>query len=335
MRARPLLVGLLLGAFLVGHNGHRSLAAQDAAEQARRAAVVARVGPKMVTAGELEDRLAAVPRFQLVGFGDSPDAIRRKFLNDVIIAEVLMAAGAEDLHLDRELPTAHQVDRVRSSATLRALRTQLGSAATVPVEDVKKYYELNKSRYDSPERLGVWRILCRSREEAVAVIEAARKDSTPLKFQELARDHSLDKATNLRGGNLGFLAPDGTSNEAGLKADPAIVKAAATVKDGEIVAAPVPEGAYFAAVWRRGTVGASKRSVEDVAAQIRDTLWKQRVEEGTKKLIEELRARELTEYNEQLVNGIEISPEEGNVIARRRPGQVTPLAPTPGKPPPK
>ncbi len=329
MRPRPLVFGLVLAGSLFAFGGRRLLAAGE--DPSRRAAVVARVGQRPITAGELEDRLAAIPRFQLQDFGASPEAIRRKFLNDVMIPEVLLSAGAEARHLDKELPTSHQVDRVRSTATLHALRAQLGAASSISLDDVKKYYEENKTRYDSPERIGIWRILCRSREEAVAVIDVAKKDGAPLKFQELARAHSLDKATNLRGGNLGFLAPDGTSNEAGLKGDPAIVKAASSVKDGELVQAPVAEGPYFSVVWRRGTVGASKRPIEDVAAQIRDTLWKQRIEHGTKQLIEDLRARELKDFNEQIVDGIEISPEEGNIIARRRPGQVPPLAPAPPK----
>ena len=242
-----------------------------------------------------------------------------------------MAAAAEDRHLENELPTVHQLQRVRSNATFRAVRTQLGSASSISDDDVKKYYDDNKSRYDSPERLGVWRILCRTREEAVAVLDAAKKDSTPVKFQELARDHSLDKATNLRGGNLGFVAPDGSSNEAGLKTDPAIVKAASLVKDGELVPVPIAEGANFSVVWRRGTVGASKRSVGDVSAQIRDTLWKERVEQANKKTIDDLRTKELKELNEELVDTVEVTKEQG-VVAHRRPGQVPPLTPGAVKP---
>ena len=331
MRARPLLVGLVTAIGVLGLALHRTHAAQDAAEQARRAQVVAHVGTRTISVGELEDRLGSVPRFQLMGFGDSADAIRRKFLNDVIVPEVLMAAAAEDRHLENELPTVHQLQRVRSNATFRAVRTQLGSASSISDDDVKKYYDDNKSRYDSPERLGVWRILCRTREEAVAVLDAAKKDSTPVKFQELARDHSLDKATNLRGGNLGFVAPDGSSNEAGLKTDPAIVKAASLVKDGELVPVPIAEGANFSVVWRRGTVGASKRSVGDVSAQIRDTLWKERVEQANKKTIDDLRTKELKELNEELVDTVEVTKEQG-VVAHRRPGQVPPLTPGAVKP---
>jgi peptidyl-prolyl cis-trans isomerase C len=297
----------------------------DEAEKARRAAVVARLGEMTITAGELEDRLGAIPRFQLLTFGATPDAIRRKFLEDVLVPEVLLAKGAQDAKLTSDPMTEHQLLRALSNATLHATRDRLGRAQDISMDEVKKYYEENKGHYDTPERIAIWRILCRSREEAVAVLDAAKKDATPQKFMELARDHSLDKATSMRGGNLGFLGPDGTSNEAGLKADPVLVKAAQGVKDGELVGVPVQEGAYFAVVWRRGTVNPLLRSVDEVKEQIRDTLFKQRIEQANQKLIAELRDRELKEFSPELVNGIEISPVDGEIVARRRPGQVPPL----------
>ncbi len=295
-------------------------------EQARRAKIVAHVGKRTVTVGDLEERLAIVPRFQLATFGDSPDAIRRKFLSDIVIQDLLLAAGAEDKKLDAQLPTSHQLERVLSSATLRAVRIQVGPASAISMDDVKRYYEENKGRYDAPERYGIWRILCKTREEALEVLVAAKKEPTPKNYESLARDHSLDKATYLRGGNLGFIAPDGTSNEAGLKVDPAIPKAAASVKDGEFVSQPVAEGENFAVVWRRGTIGASKRSVDDAAGQIRDTLWKQRVEAAQKKLNDELRAKGVRDVNPDLLRGIDISTSDGNIIPRKRPGQVPPGA---------
>jgi peptidyl-prolyl cis-trans isomerase C len=332
LRTRALLAGLL-SASLVTVAVPRLFGDQDATEKARRAAVVAKVGPRVVTAGELEDRLAAVPRYQLTAFGNSREVIRRKFLDEVIVHEVLLSVGAEARHLDQQLTTAQALARAHSNATLRMLRAKAPPAESIPSDDVKKYYEDNRARYDSPERFSVWRILCKTREEAVAVLAAAKKEPTIPIFQALARDHSLDKATLMRGGNLGFVTREGTSNEAGLTVDPALVAAAASVKDGEFVATPVEEKGNFAVVWHRGTVGATHRSLQEVDAQIRDTLYRERIEEANKKLLDELRARDAKDVNEALLTGIDVSQSDGMVVPRRRPGQVAPLnAPAP---PPK
>jgi peptidyl-prolyl cis-trans isomerase C len=333
--ALAVAVAAAAAAFLVAR-GPRAQGAD--AEKARRAAVVAHVGPRVITLGELEDRLAAVPRFQLVTFGATPDAIRRKFLDEVIVQEVLLSLGAEEKHLDTELPTEFQLERTRSNATLRVVRAQVGPATAITMDEVQRYFDENRARFDAPTRINVWRILCKTREEAIAVLDAAKKDGSLSNFTALAREHSLDKATYMRGGNLGFVAPDGASNEAGLKIDPAVVKAAQPVRDGELVPAPVQEGAYFAVIWRRGTVAASHRTVAEVAGQIRDTLWKEKKEQAEKKLMDDLRARDVKELNEALLNTIDVSTGDGAIVPRRRPGQVPPLQatskPTPMAAPP-
>lgn len=269
------------------------------ADAARRAMPVAQVGSsRTITVGELEDRIAAMPPFQRATFGATPDAVRHEFLMSVLIPESLFSQGAAAEKLDEQLPTAFDVERARSLAAIRAIRERLGPESAIPMADVQAYYETNRDRYDTPERWQVWRILCKTQEEAQGVLDAAKKDPTPKTFGDLARDHSIDKGSNLRAGNIGFINPDGTSSEPGLKLDPAVVRALQTVKDGQLVPAPVKEPDGYDVVWRRGSIPANKRSVDDVAAQIRDTLWKQRVKDETDKLVAGLRAAHLREYNE-------------------------------------
>lgn len=296
----------------------------DAPSDPRRAAVCVHVGDRAITVGEVEDRMAQVPPFQLRTFGNTDAAIRRAFVDQVIIPEALWAQGASARHIDAQVPTRFDLDRVRAQATLRALRTRLGPAQSVSMEDVQAYYDKNKARYDAPERYQIWRISCATKEEAQSVIAEAKKDPTIPKWNKLARDHSLDKATYLRGGNVGFVTLDGTSNETGLKIDPAVAKAASLVKDGEIVSDPVAEGSGFAVVWRRGTVGASHRTVNDVKEQIQWAILRQREEDEKKKLLSELRTKNVKEFNPEILTGIEVAPPDGVIVPRKRPGQVAP-----------
>jgi peptidyl-prolyl cis-trans isomerase C len=319
-RALPIAaISLVLAAFVALSPAH----AQTDAE--RRAKVVARVGTTAVTVGELEDRLAAIPPFQLRTFGPTKDAVVKKYLDDVVIRELVLSGGAAERGLGKEQPWEHQMKRVLSSATLRKLHGEIPNASAIPAEDVKKFYDENRSRFDSPERVNLWRILCKTRDEADTVLAAAKREPTIPKFNDLAREHSIDKATNLRGGNLGFLAADGTSNEAGLKVDPAIVQAASAVKDGEFVAQPVPEAGAFAVIWRRATVPANKRSLEESTAQIRATLFRERTEAAEKKLMADLRAKNVKDVNVELLKIVELGASDaGLTIPRSTPTPKSP-----------
>jgi peptidyl-prolyl cis-trans isomerase C len=305
-----------------------SPAAAASPEAARRARVVLTVGTRKVTVGELEDNVAAIPPYQLSTFGASREAVTRAYVDQVLVRDLVLAGGAEQRGLDKQLPTSQLLTRALSSATLRKSRSGYASAAAIPEADVARYYEENRARFDSPERINLWRILCKTREEAATVLESARREPTIAKYNDLARDHSIDKATNMRGGNLGFVGPDGASNEAGVKVDPALVKAAQSVKDGELVTQPVPEGSGFAVVWRRGTVPANKRSVQESSAQIRSALFRERTESGEKKLIDDLRTKNVKEVNAGLLGLIELRPFDAGLGLPRSPLGPLPSAQT-------
>lgn len=299
-----------------------------------RGRVVATVGAKTITAGELEDRLAKVPAFQLAAFGHTPDEVKRGFLEGVLVRELLLVQGAEKRNLASQLPVSHTLTRARSDATLRAVRARVGPASAVPAEAIQRFYQENHARYASPERYHLWRILCQSKDQALAILDAARKDGKLAKFQELAREHSIDKVTYLRGGNLGFVTADGSSNEPGLKVDPALVQAARAVKDGEFVPEPVQEMSGWAVVWRRGTLPATQRSLADVTASIRDMLHKERLERAQGQLIDELRAREVKDVIEGPLENIEVAVDEAALVPRKRPAPNAALsAPSPSSAP--
>src|ERR1019366_7339698 len=301
--------------------------ADVAGDAARRAQVVVTVGlGRTITGGELEDRIAALPPFQRATFGADAAAVRRAFLEQVLVPETLESLGAEGDKLGEQQPTSYALERVRSQSVLRAIRARLGPESAIPIEDVEKYYDDNRARYDTPERLQIWRILCKTKEEAQTVLDAARKEPTPKEFGELAREHSIDKASNLRAGNLGFIAPDGTSNEPGLKVEVSIVHAAQGVRDGQLVSAPVPEGENYSVVWRKGPLAATRRTVDQVAAQICDTVWKTRVKEETDRLTTALRAAKVHDLDESLLATLGPTPSGDGGGAAPRGSAVAPAA---------
>jgi peptidyl-prolyl cis-trans isomerase C len=310
-RPRVAAAALVSGVLLIQGNSLDAGADDAGAGAGRRATAVAVIGAgptaRTIAVGDLEDGLAAMPGFQRATFGGTADAIRRRFLDEVLVRDRLLSLGAQAARLDAQPAVARALDRAASGATVRAIRTGLGPATAIPMADVRAYYERNRERYDAPARYQLWRILCTTSDEARTVLAAAAADPTPKTFAQLARDHSQDKATALRSGNLGFLTADGTSSEPGLRVDPAIVHASLAVRDGELVPSPVVEGEFFSVVWRRGTSAARKRTVEEVAAPIREILWRERAKTEVDGLVASLRTAKVRDLHEELLDAVDLS----------------------------
>jgi peptidyl-prolyl cis-trans isomerase C len=308
---RALAVVVFAGAIVLAGAGSRAAeSGGETATSARRAQIVARVGSRTVTVGELEDRIAAMPPFQRSTFGSTPDAVRHRFLMEVALPEALLSLAAAETRVEQQPPTSYRLERARSTATVRAIRRQIEEGASIGMDEVRSYYQGNLARYETPERIQVWRILCKTREEAQAVLAACKNDPTPKAFSDLAREHSQDKGTYLRGGNLGFVASDGTSAEPGLRVDPVVMRAVSTLRDGDLAPQPVAEGEYFSVVWRRGTLPAVHRRLDEVASQIRSTLRKNRVKDETDKLIAALRTAKLRDFSDTPLETVDLPAME-------------------------
>jgi peptidyl-prolyl cis-trans isomerase C len=277
--------------------------------------VVAKVGPRIVTARAFVQRLRKVPEFQLVTFGSSPSEIKRNFLEQVVIRDELFAQGAEVKKLDQVTRARERIDHALRTARINLLKENLD----VSPAEIAAFYAENKARFDAPERIAVTRILCATRGEAQSVLAEAKANASPQRWNELAREHSLDKATSMRGGALGFLAEDGSSSEASVRADPAIFAAARKVKDGELVPAPIEEGKAYAVIWRRGSTPAVHRTLEEETAPIRQVLARRKLGDAVKSLTDALRSGLKIEEHPELVDLVEVGPE-GTVNQRKRPG---------------
>lgn len=297
----PMAVAIVASAFVP------RLCAGDAADaSARTEQVVVRVGRRALTVAAIESGLAGVAAVQRAEWGTTADAVRRRFVNDVVVPHELLLASAEAQSLATQPPSSYAVERALANATLRALRARLGSPDAISGDEVRAYYEQNRASFDSPERIGVWRILCATPEEAQAVLDALKTDASAKAFAELARTHSLDKGTSQRGGDLGMLTDEGVSAEPGLRADPAVMRAVLAVHDGDIVPNPIPEGSNLAVVWRRGSLPARHRTLAELAPSIREAIGKNRIKEAADELLANLRTSRVRDVNEDVLAAADI-----------------------------
>ncbi len=294
---------------------------------------VAKVGTQAFTISEVERRIASVPAFQLRYFGKSTDEIRRRFVEETLVKDALLVQGAEAEKVSETIEVAERIRGVLRSAFIKKISDEAAAAGPITDEEVKAYYEANKATYHAPPRIVIWRIVVATREEAVSVIEAVKKDLTPKKWNEIAREKSLDKATNMRGGNVGFVDPTGGTSDPNLKVDVALVTAAEKVKDGELVPEPVADESKWSVVWRRQSMKAVDRPLEMEAAQIRLVLMKERTDKRIADTIAELRKKNVSDTNPDLlellaVSGMgEVSPVKrpGTLPSARRPAAGSPV----------
>ena len=270
------------------------------------ASVVAHVGPRPILAQNVVEWFQRLPPFQANALLREPPAELRKVFEDVIVRDALLDLASSSRGLSRDPSVLSRILRAQSTALLRHIKRDGDSPGTIPILELRNYYEAHRAQYEAGEKHHVWRILCATRDEALAVLETAKKDPTVATFTALARDHSIDKATYLRGGNLGFLTLDGVSNESGLRVDPTVVFSASRVADGAFVATPVPEGENFAVVWHRGTVAAVRRSFEEVEETIRDRLANEKYEQKSHALLVELKQRNVHGMDEELIKSLDL-----------------------------
>ncbi|WP_437908114.1 peptidyl-prolyl cis-trans isomerase [Sorangium sp. So ce327] len=333
MRARTLKLPLGAAAMAVVCAASTGLSLRAEAQPAAAAdAPVARVGDAAITASEVERRLAQVPPFQLQTFGRTPEEIRKNFVNQVLVRELLLAQGAAAQKLTERADVQDRVRGVLRSALLQRIQAEAAASSPVTDEEVRAYYEAHRDRFSSPAMVALWRILVATRAEAEAILAELKKDPSPQRFKEIAREKSLDKATSMRGGDLGFVAPDGATSEPGLKVDPGLLSAAAGVKDAELVPEPVPEGDGFAVLWRRQSRKPVSRSIEQEAPSIRQILAHGKAEAQVKQLLERLRAQDVSGHAPELVDLIDIT-STGDLQPKRRPGTLA-SGRRPGAPPP-
>jgi len=297
---------------LVGSLGALTASAQTGADDA----VVARVGSTTITRGELERRMKKIPRIQLATLGATDAEIRKNFLEKVVLREHLFALGAADKKIaDRPEIQLRLKENLRN-ALASQLRNQDADPRTIPEAEVTAYYEANRARFQGPERILVWRILVATKDEAQKLIDEVKKPGSEAKWKDLAREKSLDKATSERGGDLGFLGPEGHSHQVAVKTDPGLYAAATKLKDGEICPEPLQEEKKWAVLWRRGSQPATERSLEQEAPAIRGLLARQKLERSMKEATEKLRKELVREVTYEGLGSVELTAA-GEVTPRK------------------
>lgn len=317
---------VVVGAFAVTPSRASDTANQPnkptAAQSQQDARVVAKVGTAVITVGDLQRRLSLITPQNQARFGTTPDEIKRGFLEQVLIPELLFAHAALEQGKQNDREVIAKEREILRSALMMHVREELRKGTPISEADVAAYYEKNIDRYRSPERVSVWRIAVRDQETAKQIIAQATSNPTPATWNGLAKAHSLDKTTNMRGGNLGFVSADGVSVDGKTKIAESVAKAAFALRDGEIAPEPVPEASGFAVIWRRGAMPAVSRSFQEERLSITETLSRELVRNTFKNLTQTLWDKHVKVLVKDGAQLVEVTPG-GGLQLENKPGRIT------------
>jgi hypothetical protein len=270
--------------------------------------VLVRVGDSALTHAELKERLAALPPARLQSLPPGSAGVRA-YVNDDLVPELLLLQHAASVKLP-----AYQRDR----ALAFALEAQLSRSVTIDDAEVANFYGEHHDAFETPEALSLWRIVTDSEEEAREVLSQVRGQAKGAEiWSSLARDRSLDAATKMRRGDLGFVRADGHTDVPQVRVNPAVFQAAAKLSDGQLAPEPVRDGEHYSALWRRGSRPAVERSLEQASDEVRRILLRRKSEQALQALLAKLRKEHVSSYAPDQLESVDYG--QPDTLKTRRP----------------
>jgi hypothetical protein len=301
--------------------------------------VLITVGSATMTQDAVTRRLAALPAYQLTKYGKTAAEQKKNFVEQVLVPEMLYGEEALKRKMDESPSNRDKLREALRDAMDRQIRADALAKEPVTTEELKKYFEENRARFETPKRLRLWRIQVADEATAKDIIAQSKGTDGPKRWSDLAREKSLDKATAQRGGELGFVRADGSTDVPRIQVDAAVFAAADKVPDGTLVPQPLHEGDKWSVIWRRGSVEATKRTLEDETPSIRQILERRRIDKARQEAMADLKQKNVTDLHPELLANIDsgaFAParREGRDGGARRPrregGPKLPHPPGPG-----
>jgi peptidyl-prolyl cis-trans isomerase C len=266
------------------------------------ALVLARVGDREITAGELAARLAAEGRYTQARFA-SPER-RREYL-DKMIELALLAAEAERLGYQNDPLVVQAREQAMREEMLRELVDARVQRADVTDEAIAAYYQEHLAEYNQPAQVRALHIVVRTRAEAQRYLQQVRDEADIAPFRALAQAHNIDD-TRERGGDLLFFGMEGDGPPA-----PVREAAFALARIGDVSPTVIESPVGFHIVRLTGRRAALERTLDDVEGPIRNALWAAQREAARQQLLDELRGSAQIEEHLDVLDALQLDPPEG------------------------
>lgn len=258
-------------------------------DEARRKQVLARVEGVEITVAKVEDFLDQQAPLMRVRYQDPAEL---KKLVDNMVRFELLAAEAERRGYDKNKVV---VRTLKDGAVQNLLRSDIEEKITtrsITDEEVSAYYTANAAEFHRDAARRASHILVETEAEAKQLLVQAQKVDAQ-GFNELAKKHSKDLETKLRGGDLGFFAKAPGEGAAESNVPEAVRKAVFEIKNvGDAFSKPVVVEGGFSLVRLTGERPERHVSLHEAEQQIRTKLWRERRQKALTDLVDGLRAKE-------------------------------------------
>ncbi len=172
---------------------------KEGAKESSSGQVLAKINNTEITLSDFNERLKEYPS---VAHGGTLDLETKKgFLDNLIVRELLYQESLRT-GLDKEKETAAILEEMKKRILVEKLfKKELEENIKITEEEIKKYYDEHPEEAKAPFETRASHILLKSREEADMVQKKLKAGS---KFEDLAKTHSIDTGSKIRGGDLGF-----------------------------------------------------------------------------------------------------------------------------------
>jgi len=183
--------------------------------------VLARIGKRVVTQKDIEYLIALYPENEqaiLRGSAEYREVLLKNMVTVIVVSDI-----AKKKNFDKKADIGKQVEIIMNEYLARAyVEQEILGEVTVSDEEIEKYYRVNPSAFESPERLRVRHILITvkpgasdeeknaAKKKTTDILERVKKGAD---FAKLAEEYSEDPGSRQKGGDLGYITRKTTMPE--------------------------------------------------------------------------------------------------------------------------
>lgn len=161
--------------------------------------VIAKVNKDVITQEDFLQEVEQVPEWARTQFEGLEG--KTKFLDEIVKKE-LIYQNALDMKLDNDKKYIDKVEEFKKMTLVSLLlQKEVEEKASVSEEEVKAFFEENEAKFRIGTELKASHILVETEEEAKQLLDRINNGES---FEKLAKEHSMDKGSAEKGGDLGY-----------------------------------------------------------------------------------------------------------------------------------